>query len=321
MATTSLEFSETLGAGNMNSTVVQLESNSRTTGWASRISDYVELAKPRILAMVLVAVSLSGIIASWGQPDVLRLIHGIVGTTLVAASASIFNQWLERHLDARMRRTVNRPLPAGRLTERETLVLGSASVLFGLAYLLNLCGRPATFFAAMTWLLYVGVYTPLKTRTWLNTLVGAIPGAMPVLLGWSAVGAELDIRAWCLFLLVFLWQFPHFMAIAWLYRHQYAAASMRMLTVIDPTGRRAGIQSVVAAVSVLIVSLIPAALTVGWSVSYIAGSVFLGVLQVACAIRFFRSRDDSTARRLLRASLIYLPLQLVLVTLLNVAWI
>ena len=146
-------------------------------GIASRFADYVELMKPRILSMVLVTIALSAVIATWGQPDLVRLLHTLLGTTLVAASASIFNQWLERGSDARMRRTENRPLPTGRLGQVETLTMGLSSVLIGLAYLLNLAGPAAAYWAAATWLLYVGVYTPLKTRTWLNTLVGAIPGA------------------------------------------------------------------------------------------------------------------------------------------------
>ena len=162
-----------------------------------------------------------------------------------------------------MRRCValktDRCRPSGWGTSRHWS-LGLVSVLIGLAYLLNLSGAAAAYWAAATWLLYVGVYTPLKTRTWLNTVVGAVPGALPVLIGWTGVGAEVNTRCICLFLLVFLWQFPHFMAIAWLYRQQYGAAGMQMLTVVDPTGRRAGVQAVVAAFSVLMVSLVPAAL-------------------------------------------------------------
>lgn len=302
------------------STLVQVETE-RSAGWWSRFVDYAELSKPRILVMVLITVGLSGVIATWGQPDFARLMHTLVGTAFVAASASVLNQWLERDTDARMHRTENRPLPAGRLSAWETLILGLASVLFGLAYLLNLSGVAAAVWAAVTWLLYVGVYTPLKRRTWLNTLVGAIPGALPALIGWTGAGGTLDMRAACLFLLVFLWQFPHFMAIAWLYRHQYAAAGMQMLSVVDPTGARPGRQAMIAAFSVLLVSLVPAALAMGTSWVYIAGSIGLGVSQMICAWLFARHRDDPHARLLLRASLLYLPAQLVLLTLLNLALI
>jgi protoheme IX farnesyltransferase len=281
------------------------------------MGDYVELTKPRILSMVLVTIALSSIIATWGRPDLARLAHTLIGTTLVAGSASLFNQWLERAADARMRRTANRPLPSGRLGSREAFAIGLTSVLLGLGYLLNLASPAATCWAAATWLLYVGVYTPLKQRTWLNTMVGAVPGALPVLIGWTGVGAELDTRGICLFMLVFLWQFPHFMAIAWLYRQQYHAANMQMLTVVDPTGRRAGIQAVVAAVSVLIVSLVPAALAPSFSPFYLIGSTLIGACHLHCAIQFNRQRTDFRARRLLRASLIYLPLQMLLITMLS----
>jgi heme o synthase len=300
------------------STLVQVDSE-RSAGWWGRVSDYVELSKPRILTMVLITVGLSGIIATWGQPNFTQLLHTIVGTAFVAASASVLNQWLERDTDARMRRTENRPLPSGRLTGTETLIFGLATVLFGLAYLLNLAGSAAALWASVTWLLYVGVYTPLKRRTWLNTMVGAIPGALPVLIGWTGAGGTLDMRAACLFLLVFLWQFPHFMAIAWLYRHQYADAGMQMLTVVDPSGRRPGNQAIIAAFSVLLVSLVPAALAIGLSWLYIAGSLVLGISQMVCAWWFARHRDDQHARLLLRASLLYLPTQLLLLTLLNLA--
>ena len=220
-----------------------------------------------------------------------------------------------------MRRTANRALPTGRLGHWETCGLGALAVAFGLGYLLITVGQQPMYWAAATWLLYVGVYTPLKTRTWLNTMVGAVPGAMPILVGWTGVGAELDMRAWCLFSLVFIWQFPHFMAIAWLYRHEYAQAGMQMLTVVDPSGRRAGWQAIAAAISVLLVSIAPAALSPHRSWIYLIGSVMLGAAQLACAYGFARDTTDARARLLLRASLVYLPLQFLLVTLLNLSLI
>jgi protoheme IX farnesyltransferase len=302
------------------STLVRLQAD-RNAGIAARLSDYLELTKPRILTMVLMAIALSGVIATWGQPDLPRLIHTLIGTTLVAASASIFNQWLERSADARMHRTHDRPLPTQRLGHFETLSIGTVTVLTGLAYLLNFAGRVPALFAAATWLLYVGAYTPLKTRTWLNTVVGAVAGALPVLIGWAGAGGQFNLRCLCVLLLVFLWQFPHFMAIAWIYRHQYQAANMRMLTVVDPSGRRAGVQAVVAAFSVLVVSLIPGALSIAVSPVYMLASLALGLGQFYCATGFWRARTDVQARRLLRASLIYLPSQLGLITLLSLALI
>jgi protoheme IX farnesyltransferase len=303
----------------MSSSTLTQAPADRTAGWLTRIADYVELTKPRILSMVLVTIALSSVIATWGQPDLARLAHTLIGTTLVAGSASLFNQWLERAADARMHRTANRPLPSGRLGRWEVFAIGAASVLIGLSYLLNLTTTAAAFWAAATWLLYVGVYTPLKKRTWLNTMVGAVPGAIPVLIGWAGVGVELDTRGICLFMLVFFWQFPHFMAIAWLYRQQYRVANMQMLTVVDPSGRRAGGQAVVAATSVLMVSLVPAALAVSASPLYLFATTALGLGQLQCALQFNHHRSDVTARRLLRASIIYLPLQLLLIMMLNLA--
>jgi protoheme IX farnesyltransferase len=163
----------------------------------------------------------------------------------------------------------------------------------------------------LTWLLYVCVYTPLKSRTSLNTAVGAVAGAMPVLMGWSASGAEIDLRAAALFLVVFLWQFPHFMAIAWIYREQYDAAGLKMLTVVDPSGRRAGTQAVLSALALLPVSFIPALLSPGASL-YVLAAFALGGGQLACAVMFCAKRDEAAARRLLRASLVYLPALLTL---------
>jgi len=300
------------------STVVGIEGDRTVTGW-TRLADYIELTKPRILSMVLVTVGLTSLIATWGQPDLVRVLHTFIGTTLVAASASIFNHWIERRADALMRRTENRPVAAGRLGHGETLATGTAFVFIGLAYLLNTTGSAPTLLAAATWILYVCVYTPLKQLTWLNTLVGAVPGALPVLIGWTGTGQSLDMRAWSLFALVFLWQFPHFMAIAWLYRHQYSAAGMRMLTVVDPSGRRAGRQAISAAISVLIVSLVPAGLMMWTSWTYIVATSLLGCGQLWRSYQFAKSPTDQTARRLLRASLIYLPSQFALITLLTLA--
>jgi protoheme IX farnesyltransferase len=303
----------------VSSTALTHAPADRSTGVVARTVDYVALTKPRILTMVLVTIALVSVIATWGRPELARLIHTLIGTTLVAGSASLFNQWLERDSDARMKRTFDRPFAAGRIGNFEAWLIGGTSVLVGLVYLLNLTTTAAACWAAATWLLYVCVYTPLKKRTWLNTLVGAVPGAIPVFIGWTGVGAEVDMRGICLFVLVFLWQFPHFMAIAWIYREQYRAAQMQMLTVVDPSGRRAGVQAVVAAFSVMLVSLVPAALAASPSPVYLLSSVALGMGQLYCAVQFQRHCSDTSARRLLRASIIYLPLQLLLVTMLNLA--
>ena len=213
---------------------------SPRAAWLVRSADYLELTKPRIAAMVLVTVAVAAFVANWGPPRTWLLLNTLFGTALVASSASALNQWLERDTDARMPRTANRPLPAARLTGAQVLGFAVVTILAGTIYLAVAVETRTAALGLLTWALYVWVYTPLKKRSPLNTTVGAVAGAMPVLMGWSATGAPLDLRAWSLFLIVFLWQFPHFMAIAWIYRQQYAAAGLKMLSTVDASGFRAG---------------------------------------------------------------------------------
>jgi protoheme IX farnesyltransferase len=271
-----------------------------------RLLAYLELTKPRISALVLVVVAVSGWVARWGGPDLTVLIHALIGTALVAASSSAANQWIERHRDARMKRTRGRPLPSGRLSEADVIRFAAATLLAGLLYLGLLVNLLTAVLGLATWLLYVAVYTPLKVRTPLNTHLGAVAGALPVAMGWAAVGGNWDVRAAALFLILFLWQFPHFMAIAWLYREQYERAGMQMLTVVDPTGRRAGVLAVATALTLVPVSLAPAFYSPGASLLAF-GAIVLGTFQLAAAVAFATSRDELSARRLLHASLIYLP--------------
>jgi len=285
----------------------------------SQIGDYIELAKPRIAVLVLVTVGAAGFIAAWGQlSNPLLLLHSMWGVFLVAGSASGLNQWLERHTDALMNRTADRPLPAGRLSSRQVILFSLITLALGLAHLAWFTTSFTALLGAATWVLYVWVYTPLKRHTSLNTLAGAVPGAMPVLIGWAAVGGSLnpmnDPRGLALFMLVFLWQFPHFMAIAWIYKDDYAKAGLKMLTVVDPSGRRPGIQAVLFALALLPVSFVAplfAHSAVGMIVAFV-----LGVGQFACAAAFLSRLDKISARWLLRASLVYLPAMLVLYMLL-----
>ena len=287
--------------------------------WSIRLADYFELTKPRISAMVLVAVAVAAFMGHWGPPAPWLLFHTLLGTALVAASASALNQRLERRTDGLMDRTADRPLPAGRLTDREVLWFGAATIVLGLAYLAVAVNWLTAALGAATWILYVVVYTPLKSRTPLNTVVGAVAGALPTLMGWAAVGGALDfasgggLRVATLFLVVYLWQFPHFMAIAWIYRDQYAAAGLQMLTVVDPTGRRAGAQAVLGALALVPISLMPALQMP--SPIYMAGAVVLGMAYLAAAAMFCWRRDQRSARVLLQTSLVYLPALLVLLVL------
>jgi len=292
----------------MSTSTFAIERHS--TGRLARLADYVELTRPRIATLVLVVVGISGYVASSGRPDFLVLTHAIVGTLLVAASASAWNQLLECPRDCLMARTARRPLPSGRLGHGHVAAFGALTLAIGTTYLVLAVNWLPAALGLLTWALYVLVYTPLKSRTPLNTLVGAVPGALPVLMGWSAVRGTLDIfvDAHCLamFSVLFFWQLPHFMAIAWMYREQYERAGLRMLTVVDPTGRRAAVQTVVAAAGVLLISL---ALAVGGhgSLAYLFGALLLGTGQLGCAVFFLIRRNAYSARLLLRATLIYLP--------------
>lgn len=287
----------------MSTTAVAIE---RREGTTARVTDFLELTKPRISAMVLVTVAVAAFVAGWGPPDGWLLANTLLGTALVAASASALNQWLERDSDALMERTADRPLPAGRLSGGQVIGFSLIAIVAGTFYLALSVGMLTAALGLLTWTLYVWVYTPLKRRTPANTAIGAVAGALPVLMGWSAVGSIWDLRAWALFLILFLWQFPHFMAIAWIYRREYAAAGLRMLSTVDPSGQRAAAQAMTAALVLVPVSLVPClslpagSLLVGWALA-------LGVAQLLCAAVFFVQKSEPAARRLLLASLIYLP--------------
>jgi heme o synthase len=295
----------------MSMTSVTLE-DTRTVAPA-RVADYIELTKPRIATLVLVTVTVAMVIAAWGAPNAMLLFNTLIGTTFVAASASALNQWLEQETDRRMDRTADRPLPTGRLTSAQVMTFAIVTIVAGVLQLAVTVNWLTAALGFLTWFLYVWVYTPLKSRTSANTAVGAVAGALPVLMGWSAV-APLDMKAFALFLIVFLWQFPHFMAIAWIYRQQYAEAGLKMLPVVDPSGHRAGAQAVIAALLLVPVSLVPAVQSLAGPI-FAGGMISLSMAQLVCAIWFCAKMDDVSARRLLRASLVYLPLAMILLML------
>jgi heme o synthase len=278
---------------------------SRSLAW-QRAGDYLELTKPKIMLMELVTVAVAAVVANSGVPDLWLLAHTLLGTFLVAAGAAAWNQWLERHSDAWMDRTADRPLPAARLPGRAAVLFGTFVALVGVAYLIVTVNLLTAALGALTWLIYVGIYTPLKSRSTVNTPVGAVSGALPILMGWTAVGGRLNLTAATLFLIVFLWQFPHVMAIAWICRRQYAAAGLKMLPVVDPTGHRAGAQAVVAALALVPVSLLPAMISFAGP-AYFIWALALSLVQLFCAVAFLLHTNDQTARTLFRATLIYLP--------------
>jgi protoheme IX farnesyltransferase len=270
------------------------------------LSDYVELTKPRITLMVMFTALVGFVVASPAEAvPGLRLASVLFGTGLVAAGASALNMRLECLTDARMLRTQGRPLPAGRLRPIEATLFGTALTAAGLAHLALFSGWLPAQVALATWASYLFVYTPLKTRTSLSTIVGAVPGALPPVIGWAAARGDLAPGAWLLFAIVFLWQIPHFLAIAWLYREDYARGGLPMLPVLDTDGRLTGRQAVANSVALLLVSLAPVAGRLA-GVVYLAGAIVLGVALVAASLRFALRRTRPVARDLFLASLAYL---------------
>ena len=269
-------------------------------------ADWLELVKPRITAMVVFTALVGYVTASSGAAWNLLLAAALAGTGLVAAGASVLNQVMERDTDALMLRTRTRPLPAGRIGPGEARAFGVLLTLSGLATLLWLSGPLAAAVAGATWASYLFAYTPLKRRTPLATLVGAVPGALPPVIGWAAALGGLDPGAFILFAILFLWQVPHFLAIAWLYRDHYARAGFPMLPVLDRDGTFTGRQAVVHSLALLLVSLAPAAAGLAGPV-YLTGAFLLGVALTLFALRLARSRDLVSARGLFLASVLYLP--------------
>jgi protoheme IX farnesyltransferase len=257
--------------------------------------------------MALLTVAAGAVLASRGTPDWRVVTHALVGAALVAAGASALNQWWECDVDARMQRTRDRPLPARRLRPGEVLAFGIGSAAGGVVYLAVTPVHPlAAVVAALTVLIYVCVYTPLKRRTPLNTLVGAIPGALPPVIGWTAVRGSLNAEVGALFVILFLWQVPHFLAIAWIYRLDYGRAGLCMLPTVDRDGGLTGRQMICYCLALVAASLIPLVVgRAGWV--YLAGVLLLGIGFLACAVGFSLQRSLGRARAALRASLIYLP--------------
>lgn len=280
-----------------------------------RLAYYIELTKPRILVMILVTVIMA-MVASGSAVGLWVAIHACIGTTLVAASASVLNQWLERERDGVMKRTCRRPIPSGRIASSQAAWMGWVLVLVGSAYLALLVNLPTMWCGLATWVLYVWVYTPLKMVSWTNTLVGTIPGALPVWMGWTAAeGSLLDVQAWVLLGVVIAWQLPHFMAIAYMYREQYEAAGYRMITVTDTSGIGAGWHAMVGSAGLLVLAFfaIPPTSWVG-SIFTFAGVLVSGWMMLA-SIRFVRDSNKATARRMLHVSLLHLPLTMLLILL------
>jgi heme o synthase len=286
----------------------------------STFAVWSDLVKARLTFLVLLT-TLAGFYAGVeGATDWVLLAHTLLGTALVACGASALNQWWERDLDAKMARTETRPLPAGELSPTTVILAGGLLSIAGLVCLALLVNLLTSLLGAITLLSYVLVYTPLKRITTLNTAIGAIPGALPPLMGWAAARDTISREGWALFAILFFWQLPHFLAIAWLYREEYAKAGFVMLPVRDPQGVRTGRQAVSHTLGLIAVSICPAVL-VGRDSLPVAGTVYffgallLGLAFLWCAIQFSRELTRARARQLFFASILYLPLLLGLMAL------
>ncbi|MEI9863643.1 MAG: heme o synthase [Limisphaerales bacterium] len=290
---------------------VSAEILSAAAAEKSWLSVFADLVKARLTTLVLLT-TLVGFYLGWrGAMNFALMINTLAATALVAAGASALNQWLEREYDAKMRRTQSRPLPSGRLQPATVVIFGGVCSVAGLIYL-GLAVNPLTsVLGAVTLVSYIFIYTPLKRVTWLNTAVGAIPGALPPLMGWTAARGELSGEGWALFAILFFWQLPHFFAIAWMYRDEYAKAGFKMLPGVDPDGQRTAQQAISNTLALLAVSLFPFVFRMAGT-TYLVGAILLGAGFLWCAIQFSRQLTLTRARQLFFASIIYLPLLLAL---------
>jgi protoheme IX farnesyltransferase len=283
-------------------------------GWSARLVDFYELTKPRMNALVIITTLVGFYMASHALVDWALLIHTILGTTLCAAGASVLNQYIERDFDGLMPRTRNRPLPGGRIQPAEALWFGLGLCISGTAYLMLFVNLLTALLGALTILSYVLVYTPMKRQSTLNTVVGAIPGAIPPMMGWTAVTNGISIEAGALFGILFLWQMPHFLAIAIMYRKDYELGGYKMLPMIDPTLAMTSRMIVLYTLALIPVSILPSLVKSGseslTGTLYLIAALLLGLgflwYGIGCAIH----KDRPSARKLFFVSIIYLPLLL-----------
>jgi protoheme IX farnesyltransferase len=279
----------------------------RVLRFRERAAAYAELTKPRIAFLLVLTAAAGFYLGNSGTFDWALFANAMLGIALLAFGVATLNQYIERETDTLMKRTAARPLPSGRLTPNEALGFGILQCAVAEVYLAALVNLLTATLGVIVILGYVLVYTPLKTRSSASTAIGAIPGAMPPLMGWTAATGDITLAAWSLFVIQFLWQFPHFLSIAWMYREQYAKAGILMLPVLEPEGRITARQIVSFAFMLLVVSLAPFFLGFA-SVIYLGVAAILSVWFFIESVKFARKRTDALARRLLLASVIYLPI-------------
>lgn len=297
----------------MRSTTVTLPDNPETasppakhTAFARRAADYVELIKPRLVVMILITTAAGFYLGAQQTVDWLLCLHTLVGAGLTAAGVLGLNQYLERDVDAQMKRTQERPLPGGRMHPLEALIVGVVLTGSGMLYLTFIVNTLSGFVISLIVVSYLFLYTPLKRKTSLCTLIGAVPGALPPVVGWVAARGSLTGEAWVLFAILFLWQLPHSLAIAYIYREDYARAGFRLLPVIHPDGASTCRQIVINCVALLGIGLLPVLYGVAGSI-YFFTALVSGVAFLAFGIYLARTRSIKAARYLLYASLLYLP--------------
>lgn len=293
----------------MKATAIDSNSDEVEKSRHGFVRDLIELVKARLTLLVLLTTAVGFYLGAEGPINWTALVQSVLGTAAAAAGAAALNQGWEHRLDALMQRTQSRPVPAGRIRPMEALAIGSALSIFGVTYLAVVCNALSAALAAITIIIYIFAYTPLKLVSTFNTALGAIPGALPPMIGWAAARGTLNAGAWMLFAILFLWQLPHFFAIAWMYRDDYARAGFQMISSDDRTGERTASQSVFFSMLLLIVAGLPAYLGIA-TVFYLLAELILGGVFVAVAMRFLKTRARSDARRLFLTSIIYLPLLL-----------
>src|SRR2546427_7285808 len=298
---------------NLNSTAVAEFERQRLSA-RERIAAYLELTKPRITFLIVLTSGAGFALAVPGRVDFGALLSAMIGIALLSSGIATLNQYMERDLDGLMRRTADRPLPSGKLAPWEALWFGVGLTVLAEVYLAVLVNPLTAVLGLFVIAGYLFGYTPLKTRTSLSTMVGAFPGAVPPLIGWTAARGELSVEAWVLFAILFLWQFPHFLAIAWMYREDYGRAGILMLPVVEPEGRVTGQQIVAYTLMLLPVSLLPTLLGISGRI-YFGGAIILGLLFLYSSIRAAFSQSRQQARRLLLASVLYLPFLFILMVL------
>lgn len=273
------------------------------------LADFAELVKARLTLLVLLTTAVGYYLGAPSPIDYTGLFHVVFGTAAAAAGAAALNEWWERRADALMQRTRLRPVPAGRMRAADALVLGTGLSIFGVAYLVIFCNGLSAVLAAITIAIYIFAYTPLKRISTGNTALGAVPGALPPVIGWAAARGTVDAGACSLFVIVFLWQLPHFFAIAWMCREDYARAGFRMISSEDRSGARSASQSVFFCILLLVMAGLPAFVEVTRAV-YLPIELALSGGYLAAAMRFLRTQRVADARRLFIASIVYLPLLL-----------